>query len=402
VGDELRRSLGTLEGLELVFAEEIDEDTPRTSIVHRPYQVFDADDLRFLRQVGERIVITHQDLIAYRNPGYGRWHLEWADLQRLTRVSMATADAVIFFSQHAARDALAEELIEPARAHVVHLGVDHHAFVPPSTLTRPDGLPGEVAAGAFLLCLGTNFKHKNRVFALEVLLALQERHGWEGWLVFAGPHAASGTSEHEEQAFLRDHPSVAARTVDLESVSEEEKQWLLTGSAGLIYPSVYEGFGLVPFESATAGRPCFFAWQTALTETLPEEAATLVPWNAALSADAIASVLADEAETGKLTATIRAAGDRFRWDTTATATLAVYDRMLKQPYRGFTTAIDGAVSEWALANAEGGAVVDIRALPTDIHRALTAIIARRWLRMPFYFLLRFVYRLGRLGRFMRP
>ena len=39
-----------------------------TDIVHRPYQVFRGDDLRLLPQLGERIVITQQDLIAYRNP----------------------------------------------------------------------------------------------------------------------------------------------------------------------------------------------------------------------------------------------------------------------------------------------------------------------------------------------
>jgi len=402
IGAELKRSLEELEGLELAFAEEISDDTPKTEIVHRPYQVFNADDLKFLRQVGERIVITNQDLISYRNPGYGRWQLEWADFQRLTRVSLASADAVLFFSQHAARDALAEELVASARAHVVPLGVDHQAFAPSRLLTRPQELPAEVAEGGFLLCLGTNFKHKNRVFALEVLRALHERHDWDGWLVFAGPHAATGTSEEDEKAFAKEHPEVAEHTVDLESVSGEEKRWLIERSAGLIYPSVYEGFGLVPFEAAEGGRPCFFAWQTALTETLPEATATLVPWNAELSAAAIAEILNDDQKARALTEAIKTAGERLRWDTTATEILAVYDKMLKQPHRGFSTVIDGLVSEWALASADGGAAVDIRALPYDVYHSLTAIIARPWMRAPFFFFLRVIYRLGRLARLKRP
>jgi GT2 family glycosyltransferase/glycosyltransferase involved in cell wall biosynthesis len=401
IGKELMDDLTSLEGLEVVFAEAIGEEFPKTEIVHRPYQVFDADDLKFLKRAGDRIVITQQDLISYRNPGYGRWALEWDDLQRLTRVSLATADAILFFSQHAADDALAEELVDPARTHVVHLGVDHHAFAPPKTLTRPESLPAEVADGGFLLCLGTNFKHKNRVFALEVFRALQERHNWDGWLVFAGPHAASGTSEEDERVFLDVHPRIAERTVDLESVSSEEKQWLCERSTGLIYPSVYEGFGLIPFEAADAGRPCFFAWQTALTETLPEKAATLVPWNAEQSADAIAEVIADERKADALTKKIQSAGERLRWDKTATEILAVYEKMLKTPHRSLSTAIDGSVPVWALATAQGGAAVDMRAMPYKDYHALTAIMARAWLRRPVFFLIRIVYRLGYLVRHSR-
>jgi len=401
IGDDLTNNLVELEGVEVVPVAMIDDEFEKTEIVHRPYQVFDADDLQFLKRVGDRIVITQQDLIAYRNPGYGRWALEWADLQRLTRVSLATADAVLFFSQHAADDALAEEIVDPLRTHVVHLGVDHHAFAPPTTLTRPENLPADVAERGFLLCLGTNFKHKNRVFALEVLRALQERHDWDGWLVFAGPHAASGTSEEDEKRFLGKHRRVAGRTIDLKSVSGEEKQWLCVNSAGLIYPSVYEGFGLVPFEAAEAGRPCFFAWQTALTETLPETAATLVPWNAEQSADAIAEIIADERKAHALTETIQAAGERLRWDKTATEILAVYDKMLRTPHRGLTTAIDGSVPVWDLATAGGGAAIDVRALPYIDYHALTAIMARPWLRRPFFLALRIIYRLGYLARHRR-
>ena len=41
----------------------------------------------------------------------------------------------------------------------------------------------------------------------------------------------------------------------------------------MLYPTVQEGFGLVPFEAARAGVPCLFAAQTSLAEVLPREAA---------------------------------------------------------------------------------------------------------------------------------
>ena len=47
-------------------------------------------------------MITHQDLIAYRNPGYFPGYPQWERYQRLTRRALALADYVVFFSHHAA------------------------------------------------------------------------------------------------------------------------------------------------------------------------------------------------------------------------------------------------------------------------------------------------------------
>ena len=49
-----------------------------------------------------------------------------------------------------------------------------------------------------ILCIGTDFHHKNRVFALRVLDELQRRRDWKGCLVFAGPHVAVGSSAPDE------------------------------------------------------------------------------------------------------------------------------------------------------------------------------------------------------------
>src|SRR5204862_800001 len=267
VGDVAARSLAELDGVEVLRSDEVDGETPRTQVLHRPYQVFHHSDLPLLNRLGDRVVITQQDLISYRNPGYARSGLDWIDLHRLSRVTLAFADAVVFFSRHAAQDTLAEELAPADRAEVVYLGVDHRAFRPPARSARPAILPAELGADGYLLCLGTDFRHKNRVFALEVVAQLRVRHGWAGRLVFAGPHAAAGTSTEEERELLARGRDLAAHTVEAGQVSDEEKQWLVEHAAGVLYPSVYEGVGLIPFEAAEAGVPCVFAWQTALTET---------------------------------------------------------------------------------------------------------------------------------------
>ncbi len=131
-----------------------------------------------------------------------------------------------------------------------------------------------------LLCLGTDFRHKNRVFALRLLEALREREGWDGTLVLAGPRVSDGSSARRGGALPRD-PARARRARGDAARGERGGEGVAAWSAAaaVLYPTTFEGFGLMPFEAAAAGRPCLFASHTALAETLPAELATLVPWD---------------------------------------------------------------------------------------------------------------------------
>jgi GT2 family glycosyltransferase/glycosyltransferase involved in cell wall biosynthesis len=403
IGPWFLDSLRRLDGLEILVSDELSDGrkVPRSLLVHRPYQVFDIAELDLLARLGERFVVTHQDLISYRNPGYARSFEDWDAFHRLTRLSLALADEVLFFSHHAAADALAEELVDERRAHVAHLGVDHQAAPEDSTPTRPTGLP-ESAEDAFLLCIGTNFRHKNRVFALDVLEALRNRHGWSGSLVFAGPHAAAGTSEDDEAQWLAAHPETSLFVVDLGEVSDAEKSWLLKETRGVVYPSVYEGFGLVPFEAAAHGAPCVYGWHTALCETLPEHAATIVPWDAAATAARVHELLVDPVRAQENVAVIAAAARALTWDATAQRVLAVYDRAVHAPDRTAVTLAVDAGSPAALGARLAGRSIDRLDLPEDVYRAFRALVARPRLRRVFFAILRAIHVTGYFMRHGRP
>ena len=332
LGRYARDAFADLQRVELMPHTEVHSGMDRTDVVHRPFQVSSDDDLDILRWCGDRCVITHQDLIAYRNPGYFPAFPQWERYQRLTRRALAIADAVVFFSEHVARDALLEEIVDGQRAHVVHIGVDHVLLG-----ERPDPRPPDSANALdgrdFLLCLGTDFRHKNRVFALRLLEALQARHGWGGQLVLAGPRVEYGSSAGDEAAFLATRPEVAKAVVSLPAIGEPEKEWLYAHAAGCIYPTLYEGFGLVPFEAAERGVPSFFASTTSLQEILPRDIAQLVPWDAAASADRVARTMRNLADARMLVDRVLEQGAQFSWDKTADMMLGVYRRATAAPAR---------------------------------------------------------------------
>jgi glycosyltransferase involved in cell wall biosynthesis len=374
-GDHARSILDEL-GVETVPADAPGE---RTDVVHRNAQVVAPVNLAWLHSLGERIVVTQQDLIAYSNPGYFESFEVWDEQRTLTRQSLAIADAATFISDHVRREAVSEELIAAERAHVVYPGIDH---APAPAVARPDGVPG----GEFLVLLGADFAHKNRVFAIKLFTALRDR-GWDGSLVLAGPHVEHGSSLAEE-------PAVAG-AVRLGPVSEAEKAWLYANAALALYPTVSEGFGFVPFEAAAAGTACMVAPVSSLAEVLDPALATLVPWDVDASADRALALLGDEAERQRLVDAIAGHGRRYTWAGAARQMVDVYREALTRPPRPARAAMLGAEGRSDVANALVGAGGH---LPPDVQRALLAISTRPALRGPAFAALRASYRALRRAR----
>ena len=178
---------------------------------------------------------------------------------------------MVFISPHAQRDAQHEDLVDDERAR------RRAARRRPPRRGRGDRARARRAPSSrgapFLLCLGTDFLHKNRVFALDLLAELRRAHGFEGRLVFAGPHAAQGTLGRG--GARRGWPPTRtsrAHVVDVGQADEPEKAWLYENTALVLYPTVYEGFGFIPYEAAEAGSPALWAAQSSMADLLPVRA----------------------------------------------------------------------------------------------------------------------------------
>jgi glycosyltransferase involved in cell wall biosynthesis len=332
---------------------------------------------------------------------------------RATRIAFDVADHVLFFSAHALRDAEREDLVEAQRASVVPLSVNPVA-PGDAPMKRPAAL-GE-RREPFLLCIGADYAHKNRPFALELTAELRRAHGWPGVLVLAGAHVAHGSSTEAERRVIENDPQLERAAVDLGSVSDAERSWLMTHASALIYPTVLEGFGLVPFEAAAAAVPCLFARQSSLGEILPAELATLNGWDLQRAGAASARLLTDGAARDSHVAALRAASATYDWSRCAERTIEAYRRTLASPARSSArqaweslerereiVRLDRAVTETQIEHrrlledigADGLALVGPDGLlsPAD-RRALLALAARPALRRPVLAVGRAGYRLA--------
>lgn len=322
LSERAQHSLEELDGVELVAYEQMVAGAPATAVVHRPQQVFTADDLSLLRLAGGRLVVGQQDLIAYHNWSYHQDLDRWKAYRRVTRLALAVADQVVFFSEHARRDALAEDLVREERAHVIGIGPSAE---PESEERPPDGVD---ANEPFLLCLGADYAHKNRPFAIELQRALRGL-GWLGRLVFAGAHVEHGSSAERERELLDGDDELRAHVTDVGSVDELQRRWLLRRARALVYPTLYEGFGLIPAEAAAWGAPCLFAPNTSLAE-LSTAAATLVAWDPQASAVATIALLEDGEERRAHLAVLSSLPSPS-WEIIADQLAAVYERAVSCP-----------------------------------------------------------------------
>lgn len=397
---DLRARLSAMPGVAaLTLAEARDRGFGWGDVVHRPFQVSAPADLAALASLAGRLIITHQDLISFHNPAYFPSPHAWKGYRDLTRRALAAADHVVFFSEHVRDDAAGENLIEPGRATVVPIGVDHVVSGYARAPVAPKGMAAVGAEAEVLLCLGADFGHKNRMFALRVMDALQRAHGWRGWLVLAGPAVAHGSSRPEEREFLGAHPGVAAKALDLGPVSDAEKLWLLRRAALVLYPTVEEGFGLIPFEAAEHERPCLWAATSALAEILPPALARVIPWDAVATADRARALMDAGTERAEVIAGVRRAGEGLRWDETAARLIALYREVCRAaPAPAAVAERAGGLMREGLSEDAMRLVGPDGSLPRELERPLLALTTHRRLARPVLGLIRAGYAASQRAR----
>ncbi len=301
---------------------------PSGDVFFRPYQADASFSVAGARRLARRVVIDVLDLIAYQIGAYFPSAETWWEYRAITRTAAAQADGVATISEDVAAQLRLERIdVEPSRLFAVPFGTDH------LTGDEPADVPTElVAAGVadqpFLVCLGTNYSHKNRDVAVAAHAELRRR-GLPHALVLAGPTVPFGSSRvAEARSLLRSNDGVYV----LPDVPTNARNWLLRHAAAVVYPTSAEGFGLVPHEAAVFGTPCVFVSFGPLAEVAETSVGVARDWSAEAVADAVESLVRDPALAARQVAELRAAGARHTWaDTARQLTDAFFSVLARSP-----------------------------------------------------------------------
>jgi glycosyltransferase involved in cell wall biosynthesis len=299
-------------------------------LVYRPYQLIDPAELPWLVGAAERMLVGQLDMIGFSNPSYHPSPALFHAVRNLQRRVLRLADGVTFISDFGRKVTVAEcPDLDQERLFVVSCGAV-------SDVPADGGPAGLAAIGVpeeFVLCLSATFSHKNRPHALRVFARLCEQYDFAGSLVIAGPEPFYGRSTDDEQRLLIDMPmSVQARVIRLGQVDEPTK-WSLMRSARLVlYPSVVEGFGLIPFEAAAVGAPSVGYAGSGLGELLGGTPGLMATWSVDDWAQVANSAITDEQCASEIVTEINQAALLHSWETVATLSWNAIDATVASPH----------------------------------------------------------------------
>jgi glycosyltransferase involved in cell wall biosynthesis len=256
-------------------------------------------------------VVVH-DLSFRAHPDYFprsvAWYMHW-----LTGRAIQQAQRVLTVSEFSRQELGRFYRVDSTKVMVVPNGVGAE-FHPVSGQADPSILTRYGLSNVYIFALGNIHPRKNLIRLLEAYQKLRQRVSLTPPMVWAGlPRWDSGE--------LLDKARTAGVILP-GFITQADLPALYRQATMLVYPSLYEGFGLPVVEAMACGTPVVTSNTTSLPEVVGDAALTVDPTDAAALAEAMSRLLDDMALRQHL---CRAGIERarsFTWERTARETLA--------------------------------------------------------------------------------
>jgi glycosyltransferase involved in cell wall biosynthesis len=283
----------------------------RVSLYHEP-------NFLPLRFAGPTVVSIH-DLSWIRYP---ETHPKErvAIMNRILPLALERVQHVITDSEFIRREVIDEFRVSEDRVTTTLLA-PRRMFTPRDESTRASTLfKHNLQQRSYFLVVGTLEPRKNVETAVRAHAGLPEAIrrrfplvlvGMRGWL--------TSRLEGELKA-----PVERAEVRPLGFVTDDELADLYSGATALLYPSVYEGFGLPPLEAMACGTPVITSNVSSLPEVAGDAAVTHDPMDTDALRNAMRRFIDDENFwLEKAAASVKQAS-LFSWERCAKETIAVY------------------------------------------------------------------------------
>ena len=269
------------------------------------------------------VVLTVHDLIPLRmDDGWPAG--EVSRFRRDLARSVAKARRIIAVSEFTRHDLLSEFRVPETKIDVIPWGVyvGRHETVSDDEwkiLCRTYDL-----RSPFFVAFGGGAPRKNVSCVLKAIALLTRAIGPDIQLVLVGVPSQGKSSV----LALSNTLGIADNVILLSYLPDRVLSHLLTRSEALVYPSLYEGFGLPILEGMAMGAPVITSNVTSMPETAGDAAVLIDPTSESEIADAMRACYLNDLTKSEM----RARGYRrvatFSWKKTAAATLSTYERAL--------------------------------------------------------------------------
>ncbi|TFC19210.1 glycosyltransferase family 1 protein [Cryobacterium algoritolerans] len=257
------------------------------------------------------VVLTVHDLLPFRHPEYVPGAYSRV-LRAMIRLAARGARRILTVSAASQGDIVRYLRVPESRIDVVPLA-GHGPGASPAPLPR---LPRQ------LLAVGNRMPHKNFPMLLAALALVPE--GTRPQLVVTGSHGDDPLAPVVATLGLK--PWVSLRGW----LHPDELDRLYAESSLIVFPTLFEGFGLPVLEAMSRGCPVVCADIPVLHEVAGDAAVYVSPHDAGALAATIGRLLDDPAELARRSNLGRDRARTYSWATTARDTVASLQRALAE------------------------------------------------------------------------
>jgi glycosyltransferase involved in cell wall biosynthesis len=270
-----------------------------------------------------KLVVTIHDLNHLLFPEYLASPLKKLYARYMFGEVAVRAAHVIVVSEHIQNEVQEHLKIEPERITVIHEAVSDSfgSQKDPEKVKafhKEHGLPDQ-----YLLAVGINKPHKNLPFVLNCMGDLWKSKQLDIPLVIAGLDD-EGLNQLKALAAEKGLDSLVHL---MGRFSRTEAPCLYSGAAALVFPSLYEGFGLPPLEAMKMDVPVLASCRPPMKEIAGNAALFFDPESADEFRDAILRIVSDSDLRLDLAKKGRSNLERFSWTKTARQTLDIYRKV---------------------------------------------------------------------------
>jgi len=242
---------------------------------------------------------------------------------RLLPAAYHRAAAITTVSECSRRDILARWPHLQPRLHVISPGVDER-YLEAEPSRQPVQIGDRFMTEPYLLYIGGSDPRKRLMWALQT---------WWGAAPSGAALVVCGVDAASHDNVRRMVPrNLQDRLVLAPFVSEEDMPRLYMHAAAVLYPTLYEGFGLPVIEAQAVGTPVLFSDVGSLTELKGPGAVVLAVDDLPAWVRAVSEILQSRAGAPGPDRIARAWASQYSWEAYTDRTLAVYGEVgLKRP-----------------------------------------------------------------------
>jgi glycosyltransferase involved in cell wall biosynthesis len=264
-----------------------------------------------------RTVVTFLDLQhEYYPQFFSASEIAWRE--RNYRPAAVRATHLVAISDYTAQSLVTKYGVPREKISVVHLAAGDDIRAPIAEGIHAVDLPAQ-----YFCYPAAYWPHKNHGRLLQAVAHLRAQEGFDLPLVLSGMDAADSAPVRQEVARL----GLADQVYMLGYLPREKFRLLLRRAQFMIFPSLFEGFGLPVVEAMAVGCPVACSRSTSLPEIVGDDGYLFDPENVDSIAKAIRDLWRDPTLRERLRQRLDPRARRFTNARMAQETAAVYDRV---------------------------------------------------------------------------